>query len=64
MKEHETIYINSDFKDNLKELGLGVVDYISVYKREKDNVYFKAGKGRLHMTQLELAEVRIPSPSA
>ena len=59
MKEPETIYITSAFKDNLKELGLGVIDHISIYKKEKDKVYFSAGKGKFHMTESELEEVKL-----
>lgn len=63
MKE-EIIYINSAFADNMKELGMGVIDKIYIYRRERGKVYFKAGKrGRFHLTDEELSEIIIPAAS-
>jgi len=64
MTETEVLYITSEFAENLKELGIGAIDKIFIYRREKDKVFFKAGKrGRFHLTEEELAEVRIPDPN-
>ena len=63
MKQEEIIYINSEFAENMKALGMGIIDKIQVYRRERGKVYFKAGeRGRFHLTEAELAEVQIPSP--
>ena len=60
----EVVYINSTFAENMKSLGMGIIDKIQVYRREKDKVFFKAGKrGRFHLTEEELAEVSIPDPN-
>lgn len=62
--EDEIVYINSEFAENMKALGMGVIDKIFIYRRERDKVFFKAGKrGRFHLTEEELAEIRIPDPS-
>ena len=61
MKE-ETVYINSSFAENMKALGMGILDKIYIYKRERGKVYFRAGKkGRFHLTEEELEEVKLQS---
>lgn len=63
-KEEEVVFITKEFALNMKELGLGIIDKIYIYRREKDKVFFMAGEnGKLHMTENELAEVSIPDPN-
>jgi len=59
--ESEIIYVNSEFIENMKALGVGLISYIEVYKREKDKIFFKAGRGKFHVTPEELEEIRIPA---
>ena len=56
---NEQIYIKSSFKEELENLKIGIVDYITVYRVEGDKVFFSANRGKFHMTQAELEEVRL-----
>jgi hypothetical protein len=59
MKINEKIYVNSEFKDLLRSMNIGIVDYIIVYRVEGDKVFFKANSARLHLTKDEFEEVRL-----
>ncbi len=59
MKLNEKVYIKSEFKDLLRSMNVGIVDYIVVYKKEGDKVFFKANSARLHLTREEFEEVRL-----
>jgi hypothetical protein len=59
MKINEKIYVNSEFKDLLRSMNIGIVDYIVVYRVEGDKVFFKANSARLHLTKDEFEEVRL-----
>jgi hypothetical protein len=56
---NEQIYIKSAFKEELENLKIGIVDYITVYRVEGDKVFFSANRGKFHMTRAELEEVRL-----
>jgi len=59
MKINEKVYVNSEFKDLLRGMNIGIVDYIEVYKVEGDKVFFKANSARLHLTKDDFEEVRL-----
>ena len=59
MKINEKVYIKSEFKELLRSMNVGIVDYIVVYKTESDKVFFKANTARLHLTKEEFEEVRL-----
>lgn len=59
MKINEKVYVKSEFKDLLRSMNVGIVDYIVVYKTEGDKVFFKANNARLHLTKDEFEEVRL-----
>jgi len=59
MKLNEKVYIKSEFKDLLRSMNVGIVDYIVVYRTEGDKVFFKANSARLHLTKDEFEEVRL-----
>jgi hypothetical protein len=59
MKINEKVYVNSEFKDLLRSMNVGIVDYIVVYRVEGDKVFFKANSARLHLTKEEFEEVRL-----
>ena len=59
MKINEKVYVNSEFKDLLRSMNVGIVDYIVVYRVEGDKVFFKANNARLHLTKDEFEEVRL-----
>lgn len=59
MKLNEKVYINSEFKDLLRNMNVGIVDYIVVYKKEGDKVFFKANSAKLHLTKEEFEEVKL-----
>ena len=64
MKEEteETVYINSSFAENMKALGMGILDKIHIYRREPDKIFFRAGKkGRFHISEEELEEAKLQS---
>lgn len=56
---NEQIYIKSSFKNELENLKIGIVDYITVYRVEGDKVFFSANHGKFHMTREELEDVRL-----
>lgn len=58
MTANSKVYISSEFKANLENLGVGTVDYITVYRIEHDKVFFKANRGRFHLTTLEFEEIK------
>ena len=59
MKINEKVYVNSEFKDLLKNMNVGIVDYVVVYRVEDDKVFFKANSARLHLTKDEFEEVQL-----
>ena len=59
MKLNEKVYINSEFKDLLRSMNVGIVDYIVVYKKEGDKVFFKANSAKLHLTKEEFEEIKL-----
>ena len=59
MKINEKVYVNSEFKELLRSMNVGIVDYIVVYKVEGDKVFFKANSARLHLSKGEFEEVRL-----
>lgn len=59
MKLNEKIYVKSEFKELLRSMNVGIVDYIVVYRTEGDKVFFKANRARLHLTRDEFEEVRL-----
>ena len=59
MKLNEKVYINSEFKELLRGMNVGIVDYIVVYKKEGDKIFFKANSAKLHLTKEEFEEVRL-----
>ena len=59
MKINEKVYVNSEFKDLLRSMNVGIVDYIVVYRVEGDKVFFKANSARLHLTKDEFEEIRL-----
>lgn len=59
MKINEKVYVNSEFKDLLKNMNVGIVDYIVAYRVEGDKVFFKANSARLHLTKDEFEEVKL-----
>jgi hypothetical protein len=59
MKLNEKVYINSEFKDLLRGMNVGIVDYIVVYKKEGDKIFFKANNAKLHLTKEEFEEIRL-----
>ena len=46
---NEQIYIKSSFKNELENLKIGIIDYITVYRVEGDKVFFSANRGKFHM---------------
>ena len=59
MKLNEKVYINSEFKDLLRSMNVGIVDYIVVYKKEGDKIFFKANSAKLHLTKEEFEEIKL-----
>lgn len=59
MKLNEKVYISSEFKDLLRNMNVGIVDYIIVYKKEGDKIFFKANSAKLHLTKEEFEEIRL-----
>lgn len=59
MKLNEKVYISSEFKDLLRNMNVGIVDYIVVYKKEGDKIFFKANSAKLHLTKEEFEEIRL-----
>jgi hypothetical protein len=57
---NERINITKEFANQLSDLGLGIVDHITIYKVEGDRYYFTANTGRLHLTHKELLEAKAP----
>jgi hypothetical protein len=56
---NDKVYITSEFKEILENLKIGTVDYITVYRIENDKVFFKANRGRFHLTLSEFEEVKL-----
>lgn len=59
MKLNEKVYIKSKFKDLLRSMNVGIVDYIVVYRTEGDKVFFKANSAKLHLSKEEFEEVKL-----
>lgn len=56
---NERIYIKEELKETFRNLGVGIVDFIEVYKIVGDKIYFSAGSGKFHMTREELSLHRL-----
>lgn len=56
---NEIIYITPAFTELLAGMNVGLVEYITVYRIEGDNVFFSANKAKLSLTKAELEEVRV-----
>lgn len=62
MSEKEKVYINTEFKDTLKNLNCGRgEDYITIYRYEGDRVFFRYGRCKFHITKAELELYRLTS---
>ena len=55
----ERVYIKEELKETFCKLGVGIVDYIDIYRIEGDKVFFTAGRGKFHMTRTELVQNRL-----
>jgi hypothetical protein len=55
----ETIYINTKAKDLFKKLGCGIIDTITIYRKEDGKLFFRAGSGKFHCYENELEEYRL-----
>lgn len=56
---NETIYINESAKEIFRNLGVGIVDFITIYRKEGDKLFFSAGTGKFHMLKEELDSYRL-----
>lgn len=61
---NERVYINQILSETFRNLGCGLVDYIDIYRKEGEKLFFKAGNGKFHMTYSELKEYVIASPDS
>lgn len=52
----EIIYINEKAKSIFQKLGCGIIDTITIYRKEDNKLFFRAGNGRFHMLETELPE--------
>jgi len=57
----ERVYITEAFKQELINLA-GIVDYITIYRREGNKIFFSANNCKLHLTKAELEEARLTDP--
>lgn len=55
----ERVYITEKFKQELANLGCSTVDYITIYKKEGNKVFFNANKCKFHLTKQELEEATL-----
>jgi|DEB0MinimDraft_12_1074336.scaffolds.fasta_scaffold00210_5 hypothetical protein len=52
---NEIVYINKGARELFKKLGCGDIDYIMIYKKEGNDIYFSAGdKGKFKSDQEEI----------
>ena len=52
---NEIVYINKGARELFKKLGCGVIDYITIYKKQGEDIYFSAGyKGKFKSDQEEI----------
>lgn len=51
---NERIYIKEELKEMFRNMNLGLIDYIEVYRVENNKHYFTAGSGKFHLTKEEL----------
>jgi len=56
---NEVIYINTKAKDLFKKLGCGIIDTITIYRKDGNKLYFSAGNGRFHIEQQELDDYKL-----
>ena len=63
MKINDRVYVKSDFKELLRGMNIGIVDYIVIYRIEGDKVFFKANSAKLHLTLDEFADVMLTGDS-
>jgi hypothetical protein len=57
MSEKYEVKIKPEFKSLLEGMNVGKVDVITVYKTEKDKVYFSANRAKLHLSIDEFEEI-------
>lgn len=55
----EKVYIKTSFKDQLKKIGCGIRDFITITRIEDKKIYFSAGKCKLCVPQEELDDIKI-----
>jgi hypothetical protein len=58
---NEVIYLNEKSKEVFRNLGCGIVDYITIYRTEGPKLFFSAGPGRFHMMEDELESYALQS---
>ena len=56
---NKKVYVTPEFSELLANMRIGLVEYITIYKIEGDNFFFKANRAKLHMTKEELDEVTV-----
>ena len=57
MKLNEKVYIKSEFKDLLRSMNVGIVDYIVVYKKEGDKVEYSLFEA-MYLLETKKAELQ------
>lgn len=55
----ERVYITEEFKKELQNLVGTYIDYITVYKKESDKVFFKIGRNKFHVSQTEFEAAKL-----
>lgn len=55
----EIIYINEKAKSIFQKLGCGVIDTISIYRKDGNKLFFRAGNGRFHIEEHELDDYKL-----
>ena len=55
----ERVYITEAFKQELLNLGCQPVDYIDIYRKEGDKIFFQAGMCKFHFSKQELKEATL-----
>ena len=55
----ERVYITETFKQELVNLGCQSVDYIDIYRKEGNKIFFQAGMCKFHFSKQELEEATL-----
>lgn len=55
----ERVYITEAFKQELANLSCDVADYIDIYRKDGNKIFFQAGKCKLHFSKEELKEATL-----